>query len=189
MATTPLWVPLVVAALAVLGTLAGVVFTQVWNSRLDDRRWARESARLHEAQAREDTNRTYEHRRAAYIDFLRELERLERQYIAWNREPIAPPGPFDARVYNGLYERFSAVVVYGTREAELLALISLTHLQQAAAHPEHPLLVEQAVGAREDYVKQVRKDLGVPEGAPEEEPGDVASGQRTDRGNQHADPS
>jgi hypothetical protein len=51
MATTPLWVPLAVAVIAVLGTLAGVVFTQVWNSRIEERRWARDNDRLREAQA------------------------------------------------------------------------------------------------------------------------------------------
>jgi hypothetical protein len=91
MATTPVWVPLAVAALAVLGTLAGVVFTQVWNSRLDERRWARESERLRQAQAREDVNRTYEHRRDAYVEFLQELERLQRLFTDPHREPIEPP--------------------------------------------------------------------------------------------------
>ena len=88
MGTTPLWVPLAVALIAVIGTLAGVIFTQIWNSRLEERRWAREKDRLREDQAREDLNRTYEHRRAAYVEFQQELDRLTGLLHA-KREPIA----------------------------------------------------------------------------------------------------
>jgi hypothetical protein len=81
MATTPLWVPLAAAGLAVIGTLAGVIFTQAWNGRQEERRWAREAERLREDRAREDRNRSYEHRRAAYVDFLAEFERLHDRYV------------------------------------------------------------------------------------------------------------
>jgi hypothetical protein len=45
MADKSLWVPLAAAAIAVVGTLAGVVFTQAWNGRLEERRWIRENTR------------------------------------------------------------------------------------------------------------------------------------------------
>jgi hypothetical protein len=41
-ASTPLWVPLVVAIVGVLGTLAAAVFSQIWSRRLDEHRWKRE---------------------------------------------------------------------------------------------------------------------------------------------------
>jgi len=81
-ATTPLWIPLVVAFVAVLGTFAGLVFTQIWNSRLDERRWQRETECLHQVQAREDLSRTHEYRRAAYIDFLKEFDRVLGIYLS-----------------------------------------------------------------------------------------------------------
>jgi hypothetical protein len=165
MATTPLWVPLAVAGLAVLGTLAGVVFTQVWNARLEARRWARETERLREAQARDDLNRTYEHRRAAYADFLQEFERLQGIYVDSHREPIDPPSLND-RVFNGLTERHSTLWLYGTYEAEQAAGQCLTALKLAAIHPENGGLQEDVYEAGSTYLLQVRKDLGVPEWIP-----------------------
>jgi hypothetical protein len=175
MATTPLWVPLAVAALAVAGTLAGVISTQAWNSRLEERRWAREAERLREAQAREDVNRTYEHRRAAYVDFLQELERLQFLYIEPHqarlalaepsREPIEPPA-LDDPVFYGLRERYSALTVYGTHEAQQAAYNCLNALIVAAVNPEASAAAEHHFAAQSVYLRQIRKDLGVPEQQP-----------------------
>jgi hypothetical protein len=155
MATTPLWVPLAVAGLAVVGTLAGVVFTQVWNSRLEERRWARESERLREAQAREDANRTYEHRRAAYVDFMQEQDRLQEAH-PFIREPAL----------NGLRERYVAVRIYGTHEAWHLALNCMVELVLSAERPMDASAFEAAMEAGDEYLRQVRKELGVPEPKP-----------------------
>jgi hypothetical protein len=162
MATTPLWVPLAVAGLAVAGTLAGVIFTQAWNNRLDERRWTREGDRLREAQAREDADRTYEHRRGAYVDFLQELERLQR--IVWAFDPEGRPLDDDDvdEVFKGLSERLVAVRVFGTYEADLLARDCLNKLQVSALHPEDAARSEDAVRAGAEYLLQIRKDLGVP---------------------------
>jgi hypothetical protein len=168
MATTPLWVPLAVAGLAVVGTLAGVVFTQVWNSRLEERRWARENERLRQSQAREDASRTYEHRRAAYVDFLQELERLESLYTDTPREPVDPPSTGDP-VFIGLYERLSTVRVYGSSEAQLAAFYCLDSFILAASHPEQVDRTDHLFEVKEEYLKQIRKDLGVPERGPAEE--------------------
>jgi hypothetical protein len=169
MATTPLWVPLAVAGLAVVGTLAGVIFTQMWNSRIDERRWARESERLREAQAREDVNRTYEHRRAAYVDFLQELARLESLYTDEDRQPIEPPRG-DSPVFKGLYERHSAVRVYGTYEAQRAAFRCLDSFIEAAVHPDQAGHIGALYEAEDKYLEQIRKDLGVPKRGPAEDP-------------------
>jgi hypothetical protein len=165
MGTTPLWVPLVVAFVAVVGTLAGVIFTQVWNSRLDERRWARENERLREVQAREDSNRTYEHRRAAYIDFLQEFERLQHLYITG--EPDKAP-PVSDLVFAELSDRWTAVSVYGTPEADSKASQCLVDLLAWAHQRDDPSLAEDALDAREAYLSQIRKDLGVPDRQPTE---------------------
>jgi hypothetical protein len=162
MATTPLWVPLAVAVVAVLGTLAGVVFTQVWNSRLEERRWVRESDRLREAQAREDVNRTYEHRRAAYVDFLQEFERL--QQIYWDSDRA--PTDLDDPAFDGLSERWAAVHLYGTYEADMKASECVHQLKLLALHPENASLTDDVANASADYFLQIRKDLGVPEWKP-----------------------
>jgi hypothetical protein len=178
MGTTPLWVPLVVAGIAVIGTLAGVTFTQIWNSRNEERRWARENDRLREAHAREDKNRTYEHRRVAYVEFQQELDRLV-GVLHSNREPIT-----DDRVFDELSRRWGPIQVYGTYEADNLAFKCLEGLQDWGRHPEKGDLAEDVYSASTGYRSQIRKDLGVPEWKPAESPEPKpAIGQgRRDRG-------
>jgi hypothetical protein len=146
-----------------------VVFTQMWNSRLDERRWTREGERLREAEAREDTNRTYEHRRAAYVEFLQELERLEHLYTDNDRQPVEPPA-VNSPVFHGLYERNSAVRLYGTSEAQLAAFKCLDSFIMAAAHPEQVDRADALFEAEDGYLQQIRKDLGVPQRGPAEDP-------------------
>jgi hypothetical protein len=66
-------VPLVVAGVGVLGTLAGgiagVLITQRRSDQREDMAWQRERQREHERWAREDAARTFDHRREAYVDF------------------------------------------------------------------------------------------------------------------------
>ena len=160
-----MWVPLAVAGIAVIGTLAGVVFTQVWNSRLEERRWARENDRIREAQAREDLKRTYEHRRAAYVEFQQELDRLK-GLLHSNRESIANDDP----VYNELASRWTPVRVYGTYEADNLAFECLDQLQMWGYEPENGKLGDEVYTAATRYLFQIRKELGVPEWKPAETP-------------------
>lgn len=175
MGTTPLWVPLAVAGIAVIGTLAGVVFTQVWNSRLEERRWARENNRLLEAQAREDLNRTYDHRRAAYVEFQQEFDRLVGLHWGSNREPIALNDP----VYHQLTQRWTPIRVYGTYEADKLASKCLDKLQDWGVHPDRGDLADEAIAAGIEYLFQIRRDLGVPEWTPAESTeAKPATGQR-----------
>lgn len=81
--TTPLWVPLVVAALgltgAVLGTIGGVLITQRRSDRREALAWERQREREREAWAREDAARTFEHRRQAYSDFYEALRAMARR--------------------------------------------------------------------------------------------------------------
>lgn len=71
--TTPLWVPLLVAAIgmvgAVGGTIGGVIITQRRADKREAVTWGRQQQREREAWAREDATRTFEHRREAYANF------------------------------------------------------------------------------------------------------------------------
>jgi hypothetical protein len=82
MHTTPLWVPIAVAGVGVLGTIVagitGIVMTQRRADRRDDRIWARERERERERWAREDEARTFEHRRESYADFYEALKDMAR---------------------------------------------------------------------------------------------------------------
>jgi hypothetical protein len=165
MGTTPLWVPFALAVIAVVGTLAGVVSTQIWNSRQAERRWARENDRLRQTQAREDLNRTYEHRRAAYVEFQQELDRLTGA-LHNNREPFA----LDDQIFDELTQRWTPIRVYGTYDADHLALDCLTRLQEWGCHPDRGDLADAVYSVAARYISQIRKDLGVPEWKPAESP-------------------
>jgi hypothetical protein len=149
--------------LAVLGTLGGVVFTQVWNSRLEERRWARESERLREAQAREDLGRAYEHRRAAYVGFLEEFERVQGMFGGDDQEPLAHPLTHDPR-FDTLEDRRTAVSIYGTHEAVKLANLCCVAVRDWAwrTDGDHG----QVIGALGKFRARVRRDLGVPDPGP-----------------------
>lgn len=77
--TAPLWVPIVVAVLGLLGTggaLAGALITQRRSDRREATTWARERER--ELWAREEVLRTFEQRRDAYVDFYETLRDMAR---------------------------------------------------------------------------------------------------------------
>jgi hypothetical protein len=76
----PTWEVLVVALIGVVGTLGAAVFSQVWSSgredrrwrqeqQADDRRWQRERQRQREQWQRDDAIRTTQHREEAYAQF------------------------------------------------------------------------------------------------------------------------
>ena|SRR5215831_15482935 len=83
MSSTPLWLPLASAGIAVLGTLGGVLITQRWADRREDKTWRREREREREREqerwAREDEARTFGHRREAYADFYESVKALARR--------------------------------------------------------------------------------------------------------------
>jgi hypothetical protein len=77
MTTTPLWVPLLIAALGVFGTIsgtvAGVVITQRRSDRREDVQWNRMREHERERWAREDVLRTFDQRSSSYADFEEKL--------------------------------------------------------------------------------------------------------------------
>ncbi len=82
MNTTPLWVPLVVAVVGLLGTgggaLAGALITQRRSDRREAATWVRERERERDLWAREDELRNFEERRDAYVDFYATLREMAR---------------------------------------------------------------------------------------------------------------
>lgn len=76
MATTPLWLTLLVAALSPASALFGVWLTQRRADRREDATFTRESERERARWLREDQARTFDHRRSAYIDFYESLRTM-----------------------------------------------------------------------------------------------------------------
>lgn len=71
-----------VAAIGLLGTIAGTIAGVIITQRRSDRRehvaWIRERDRQRELWAREDELRNFEHRRDAYVNFYDSLRRMVR---------------------------------------------------------------------------------------------------------------
>lgn len=129
--TTPLWLPLLVAALGIIGTVAGtvagVVLTQRQASRRDELVWSRERTRERERWAREDAERTFNHRRDVYEEFyetLRDMTLLIYNFgIGLSEESESNDGhlPFDFQLQ-------------AFRKLQRLRLYALPATAQAAEH-------------------------------------------------------
>jgi hypothetical protein len=88
LSSTPVWVPLAVAAVGVAGTLGAAFFTRRWADRREDQRWKREREaeqtrwqreqnERREQWQREDAARWLTERRAVYAEFLLVLRAWE----------------------------------------------------------------------------------------------------------------
>lgn len=77
MTTTSGWLPLLIAALGVLGTVGGtavgVIITQRRSDRREDLQWNRLREQERERWAREDVLRTFDQRSSSYINFEEKL--------------------------------------------------------------------------------------------------------------------
>jgi len=74
--TTPLWVPLVVAALGIVSTVVGIVVTPIMANRRQRASWQRDTDREQQRWQREDQARTFEHRHTAYVEFYEALRAM-----------------------------------------------------------------------------------------------------------------
>lgn len=100
MQTTPLWVPILIAGLGMLGAAAagitGALITQRRADRRHEEAWTRERERDRERWEREDEMRTFEHRREAYSDFYESLKEMGRRAYdhgyGFTEEPEIPEG-------------------------------------------------------------------------------------------------
>jgi hypothetical protein len=99
--TTPLWVPLVVAALGLAATLVGVMITQRRADKREAVAWEREQERERARWSREDAAQTFEHRRIAYVSFYHAVsemgESIHRHHAAVQNENM----PVDSHLPEG----------------------------------------------------------------------------------------
>jgi hypothetical protein len=156
--SSEVWLPLVLALLGIGGTLASAQLTQKRADRREAARAELETARETVRHAREDSARLFDHRRAAYLDFL---SKIGADLNAWiDRENFGgPPPPEDALV--DLWTRLTTVNVYGTPEAARIAEAMYDWLSaemfgnKAEDHEGAYIRLSAA------FVKQIRRDLGV----------------------------
>lgn len=100
MNSTPLWVPLVVAGIGLVGTIVGTVAGVLIAQRRSDRReaeaWERERERERERWAREDLLRNFDHGRDAYTSFYETLREMARTAYDHGMGLSEPPAADDA---------------------------------------------------------------------------------------------
>lgn len=175
MSTTPLWVPLVVAAMGMAGTLvagiAGGIITQRWSSTREDKAWARERERERERWVREDEARTFEHRREVIEDFYESVQALARRaYDHGYGFDNTPELPFDWN--NDAYTKLTRLGLYADRrvaDAASSAYNAAWAWGQYGKYddPDDPDFYERQQkfdDAEHELLVRIRQALAIPEG-------------------------
>ncbi|MFG2079525.1 hypothetical protein ACGFI5_04090 [Micromonospora tulbaghiae] len=170
---TPLWVPLAVAVIGVLGTLsggiAGVLITQRRSDRREDKTWERERARERERWSREDEARTFDHRRESYVDFYDSLKTMAR--LAYDKgygfleEPELPDD-----WHMPAFERLNRLKIYAAPPVAAAAAAAYNAAWQWGHYckhddPDDPKFHEWQVAydhAEIDLLMRIRGDLAIP---------------------------
>lgn len=168
MSSTPLWVTLVIAALglaaSVIGSIGGVIMAQRRADQREELQWRRDRERDRDVKAREDALRTFEQRRASYVDFEESL-RSTAQAI-WDAGHGTGPQlekAWHLSAYQSLHRLkiFATPSAAGAAEGAYGALwqwgsARRAHDEQAAGHCE-----EAYEEAHTKYLDAIRRDLGV----------------------------
>jgi hypothetical protein len=176
----PLWVPLVVGLIGLLG----VLYTQWRSDRREERsrhesrkrereQWDRQERKQREQWAREDSARTYEQRRDVYVRFITEFDQVwelvaGRYYLPGHwPEPV----PEDDRTYLKLSEEIRTLRLFASTAVTLMADDAMTALEQFDRLPPHrgedyDDAEDLNARLRQKYdllQKAMRRDLGVPD--------------------------
>ena len=157
----PYWVPILVAAVGLLTTLAGVAYTQWRSDKRERQTWNRQREREREQWAREDTARSYDHRQQAYVAFAAQWEKHYDR--AWRHREfrLNEPDP-DYDWADELVEAYAAVELFGTRsvfETALAAIVELNEYINSGNRPHDRSIYEQ-------FISEVRRDLSIPDAPP-----------------------
>ena len=138
--TTPLWVPLVIAALglaaSIIGSIGGVIMTQRRADRREELQWQRDREREQDDRAREDALRTFEQRRACYVDFEEAL-RGAAQAI-WDAGHGTGP-PLEKAWHLSAYQSLHRLKIFATPDTALAASKANEALWRWGAHGAHAM--------------------------------------------------
>jgi hypothetical protein len=166
MSTTPLWVPLLVAALGVVSTLVGIVVTQIMANRRERANWTRELQREQTRWSREDQARTFSYRRVAYVQFYESLRSAIARInflIVYGSDGARMPEGW----YYELFEKLQHVEMYGSADVVTVAQRAF-EVTQAWGDRAGPAVNDEDLdyevsGMASTLLDAIRKDLGVPE--------------------------
>lgn len=164
---TPLWVPLVVAAIGVLGTLsagiAGVLITQRRSDRREEAAWARQREREREVWEREDRQRTFDHRRMAYEQFYEAVQTYANAVQGY-RKGLIERVPDD--VHNAAFELLQRLHIYAFPEVSKLSVVAYlsadTWEHMPGSDAETARRGERYRKAESELLDAMRSDLGIP---------------------------
>lgn len=140
-------VPLIVG---LLGGLGSAVVTQLLANRREKARWQWEREREQALWAREDAARSYEHRRAAYVDFTKEFHHQRDEF---DRSPDLPN-------LMPLYDRLIQIQIFGTNEAAQLADEAYNTLVNWMFGDEET--IPEAEDVLAPLRSEIRRDLSIP---------------------------
>jgi hypothetical protein len=170
---TPVWVPLVVAAAGVVGTLGGVWLTQRRADRREEATWKRERQREQQAWAREDAARTFENRRAVYSAYYGLLQDTAYQVHNHAMGTSDAPEHDDRMEYRWqlpAYRKLEQVQLYGTSAVSSAARSAYAALYNWGSHAsyghidsEHARRERKFGEARTALLAAIRCDLKIPD--------------------------
>lgn len=162
------WVSIVLAGIAVLGsvggTVAGVVITQRRSDRRDELQWARTRAIERERWAREDALRTFQQRQSCYMEFE---DKLRLAALDVYRAGFHPASKLDDDWKTSVYQSLLRLQVFATPEASRSANNAYAALCQWGDQDgieqindfhecEHAYDKKHA-----EYLRVIRKDLAI----------------------------
>jgi hypothetical protein len=166
---TPLWVPVLVAAAGLVGTVGAVWLTQRRADQREQTNWNRERERERQRWAREDAARTFENRRDVYSAFYESLQ--DTALLVYNHalglsdEPELP-----AKWQFPSFQKLQDLRLYATpavSEAAASAYTALWGWGHSLAHAE----VDEDYREREErydeamaaVLEAIRRDLAIPD--------------------------
>jgi hypothetical protein len=160
MTTTPLWVPLVIAGLGVLGTVLGSVITQRRADHRETLQWDRTRTREREQWAREDVLRTFEQRSSCYMEFE---EQIRSTALAVYEAQSGVNSMLDEDWQNSAFQSLLRLQVFAppdTTAASLSVYDAL--LRWGEASRENSYHMEAFYDrAHDQYLAAIRRDLGI----------------------------
>jgi hypothetical protein len=160
MTTTPLWVPLVIAGLGLVGTVLGVVITQRRADYRETLQWERMRTREREQWAREDVLRTFEQRSSCYIDFEEQL-RSTALAVYEAQSGIRPI--LDEDWQTPVFQSLLRLQVFATPETTAAAVNTYDSLLRWAEASDTNSYHAEATydKAHDQYLAAIRRDLRI----------------------------
>lgn len=169
---TTLAVALIGVAGTIVGTISGVLITELLSHRREKAAWNREMERQRAHWAREDTARTFEYRRKAYVDFYQAAVDNGFQTYRYIMDVHIDGAPERELAGRGeVQEALELVHIYGSPRVKALAegvQHELLQFRSEAVQPDLDVgphineLLDNWDAAAARLLDAIREELGIP---------------------------